>query len=196
MVAGRLSNVVMQFNHTPPNYVHALSSAPSFGPEEAQTTTTSTIDTTADRITMFNSYGLLHLRSGQYRLAAENLDLFVKMYNFLNAEEISAIATAQMEARETLRRNTSLLGQAHQAIEQIQLLLREPKFSSEARLDLDVQLKIAIDVGFLAALENYHNLNGQCSGSTKWTNSSIDLSLTLKNNCSLYQRPGEINQLI
>ncbi|EGG11043.1 uncharacterized protein MELLADRAFT_92484 [Melampsora larici-populina 98AG31] len=171
MVATQLHKVVVPSNRKPQNYFQASLRTPICGPQNFRTTIKCADDITPGRIIMFNSCALSYLRSGQYRLAAENLHIFVETYKYLTEDEIHEIHSTQEEAEGTLQSHVSFLQDAHQSIEALHIRLRDPDLSAECRQDMEVELKAARrtlesrrtmfdraiqDVGFLAALKRHH----------------------------------------
>lgn len=171
MVAPRLSNLVSSFNNEK-SYVQALFKAPIYIPSQSTRWVNSSADIDTKQIGDFEAYGLLNFKSGNYRFAAEQLNLnFLQKYKFLKKEEIDEIMHVQTEANEALHETLHLVRDSHKLIESIQRRLRQPKLSRTEREDFEDQLQsanislksrqemmntTAKDVGFINAFIKHH----------------------------------------
>ncbi|KAH9809644.1 hypothetical protein DFH28DRAFT_1133005 [Melampsora americana] len=170
MIAPRLSNVIIPLNHTT-DYLQAALHNPLHDAQPLIRWVTCSADIDTKRIQHFEMFCLANLKNRLYRLAAEDIEQFVKTYKYLNEAEVNEILNIQDDADEALNNATSYLRGSHESIESIQLLLRNPNLSPADRQHLDERLRCTnallvshqkmfdgaiLDVAFVQALGKYH----------------------------------------
>ncbi|EGF97220.1 uncharacterized protein MELLADRAFT_87248 [Melampsora larici-populina 98AG31] len=170
MVAPRLNNIIIPESPTT-NYVQVNLHNPTTTVQPTNRWVNSSADIDAKRIEFFNERCLLNLKNGRFRLAALDLERFVEKYKYLNHAEIEELVHAQDDPDEESHEAAANLRSAHESVETIQLLLREPKLSPTSVQELEEQLRgartslisyqrafeaVAKDGAFIHALSNHH----------------------------------------
>ncbi|EGG03943.1 uncharacterized protein MELLADRAFT_89762 [Melampsora larici-populina 98AG31] len=170
MVAPRLSNIIIPFNRNT-DYLQAMLRTPIHQLQPLARSVNSSADIDTRRIERFEVFCLPNLKTGRYRLAADDLKNFVKDYKHLQQVEIDEIVFLQDDAQDLIHDVTSNLQRTHDSIEIIQLQLRNPNLSPTERQDLEERSKSANpllishqrafddaikDAALLHALARYH----------------------------------------
>lgn len=191
MISAQLTNNVLIPLDVKPqhSYFKASFRSPIFSNQEIQKIIKSEADIDNTRIIRFSCSATHYLRSGQFQLAAKNLEEFTQTYKYLNKDEISEIYATEDEAQDTLHSYVASLREAHdQAIAAITLQLCDTNPLANHSPGLEVQLRTAVitlearqkmfnraieDVGFIPALAEYHEAKRKL-----YTGSSPDTPVT------------------
>lgn len=171
LVAKRLSFLSIPSHINPPTYFKAPLEQVSVAPRELEQIITSESDINADRLRMFSSFGIMNLRNGYYRLAADGIDYFIQTYKYLNTNKIHEIEAVHDIAQDALHDSTNCLTEAYKSVKVIKLLLKKVILSSNQNNKFKEELKglrtkvnnfqLMFDrtveqTGFIAALVQHH----------------------------------------
>ncbi|EGG04344.1 uncharacterized protein MELLADRAFT_64963 [Melampsora larici-populina 98AG31] len=152
------------------HYIQALFHHPLPGFKESPIRIMYQDEINLKRFTNFNIWVLQYLRTGRYYVAAEHLFTFIKQYNFLYENKICEIRLEKEQAQSLIQEQVTNLRKAYQklestnmqlqqeAISQFHTVLKNWKVAGEATVEhrLDILNQAVKDLGFLDALEEYH----------------------------------------